>query len=103
MHGGGVDPNSVGPTCRIWNNVVVGNDASSHGDGMLLGSASPDVVNNTISYNAGDGLVVESSSLPKVLSNIISHNTGYGIREQDASSDPVSVRYNDLYGNGTGI
>ena len=102
-HGGGVYLNSVGPTCRIWNNAVVGNDASSHGDGMLLGSASPDVVNNTISYNAGDGLVVESSSLPKVLSNIISHNTGYGIREQDASSDPVSVRYNDLYGNGTGI
>ncbi|MCP3978337.1 MAG: DUF1565 domain-containing protein, partial [bacterium] len=101
-YGGGIYTVSLTTEARIENNVVVGNAATLFGGGMrLTGSASIPVANNTVSYNTGDGISMNTSGAT-FLNNIVSHNTAYGVHEEDSTADPALLRYNDIYLNSSG-
>ncbi len=75
----------------ITNNVIVGN--SSHG--IDCSDSSPAVTGNTIVGNSGNGLYCNSGA-PTVTNTIVAFNAS-GI---ETASDPLSLRYNCVYGNG---
>ncbi len=102
-YGGGIYGSGLSATSVIENNIVAGNSAALSGGGMLLRNGSNvTVFNNTITYNTGDG-VSSNTSGAELINNLITHNTGYGIREEDSTADFASVRFNDLYLNGSGL
>ncbi|MCP3978416.1 MAG: DUF1565 domain-containing protein, partial [bacterium] len=102
-YGGGIYTSSLSSTDGIRNNSIVGNDATIVGGGLrMTGTSVVPLVNNTVSYNVGDGIALNASGAT-LLNNVVSHNTGYGIREESATADPATVQYNDLFANASGL
>ncbi|MFH1897702.1 MAG: carboxypeptidase regulatory-like domain-containing protein [Candidatus Desantisbacteria bacterium] len=84
-----------GAAPNITNNIISGND----GDGIYNDSSSPTIINNTISGNGRDGIYNHLSS-PTITNNIITENgiasaNYYGIY----SGTPIAD-YNCVWGNG---
>jgi parallel beta-helix repeat protein len=83
-------------TSLIERNVIT----QSTQKGLSINGASPQVFNNTIANNTGDGVEIVSSPGVSLKNNIISSSSsGYGIRV--SSADPV-IGYNDVWGNASG-
>jgi parallel beta-helix repeat protein len=83
---------------RIINNVIANNT-----NGICCTGGSPTILNNTISFNSGDGIFISYSQPDSIMNNIISSNTGFGIYEEGSSSDPDKVTYNLFYANDCGL
>jgi len=64
----------------------------SEGTGIQCYSASPTIVNCTVSGNAASGLLCNYGSSPVVTNTIIERNGGYGVYESYSNADPV-VQY----------
>jgi len=64
----------------------------SEGIGIQCYSASPTIVNCTVSGNAGTGVLCNYGSSPVVTNTIIERNGGYGVYESYSNADPV-VQY----------
>ena len=79
----------------LANNVV----ASNFCGGLYLNTAgpTPQVINNTIVGNLGQGLDCEYGTAPIVKNNIITGNN-YGVTAEGAGSAPA-LTYNDVWGN----
>ncbi|MCP3982503.1 MAG: DUF1565 domain-containing protein, partial [bacterium] len=102
-YGGAIYGSSLAPVSRIVNNVLAGNDAATYGGGIrLTGNAAFPVVNNTIVYNQGDGISLNSSGT-EIVGNILAFNNGYAIREETTTADPALVGHNDLFQNASGL
>lgn len=67
----------------IENNALVGDDVSTGGlyvEGM---NAKPQITNNDLIQNQGDGVSAVMASIPAIENNIFDSNTGYGVHAPD--------------------
>ena len=96
----GIDIDRTGITCLIKNCIIV--SCGSHGIYYSAGFQGPDpivtLINNTIIYNALDGIHVDADFI-SIKNNIIAFNGGRGI---DLGSGNEQIAYNDVYGNTKG-
>ncbi|MCB0263073.1 MAG: right-handed parallel beta-helix repeat-containing protein [Calditrichaeota bacterium] len=101
FEGAGISINGVSSSPRIINNIIFNH--TSHG--IAYSSSGHAVINNnTITDNAGDGILIGSSATPdSIVNNIIAFNAGYGIREYDSTADPGIVSYNLFFNNDNGF
>ena len=101
IKGNYISGHQIGVKCMsgaslIERNVII----QSSQKGISINGASPQVFNNTIAGNTGDGVEIISSSGVSLKNNIISSSSsGYGIKV--SVSDPV-IGYNDVWGNASG-
>ena len=80
----------------IQRNVVT----QSAQKGISISGASPQVFNNTIANNTGDGVEINSSNGVNLKNNVIvSSSAGTGIK---VSSSTLDVGYNDVWNNAGG-
>jgi hypothetical protein len=94
-----IDPQYSG---RIYNNVIVGNEAATAGSGLFVAKAAVHVANNTFAYNNGGasaGVEVGTGGTPAVtLTNNIILGHGVGIRNLHGALSPTLVT-NDFWKN----
>lgn len=68
----------IGASPTIWDNIITGNQAGSHGGGIYCNNSSPAIRSNAISDNTaglhGGGICVQNMSSPIISSNAISGN-----------------------------
>lgn len=96
---------------KIYNNVIVGGPGTNNWRGILcLGVASPEIFNNTLegitATNFCYGITINTAT-PLISNNIIHIGgaavTQIGIREENAASDPIEFRNNDIFGCTTAL
>jgi hypothetical protein len=104
--GGGILVDRASPT--ILRNVVTENRASGQGSGIaVLGPASPQIVNNLLSYNtnldgAGDPHTIQVlGATPAIVNNTIVEGDSNGILLNGTSSVATIVMNNVIAVNGT--
>jgi len=85
---------------NIWNNIIAGNSASGSGGG--LDGCDGTILNNVIIGNssAWAGGLYECKGY--IINSIIVSNQNGGIYEAFSDSDPLEVKYCDIYGNTVG-
>jgi len=69
---------------RIYGNSIWNNFCFYH-TGIHLDGSSPEIIGNTISDDAGDGIECENGANPNVQKNNITNNTGFGLNNIDTS------------------
>jgi parallel beta-helix repeat protein len=101
IKGNYISGHQIGVKCMSGASLIERNVITqSSQKGMSINGASPQVFNNTIAGNTGDGVEIISSSGVSLKNNIISSSSsGYGIKV--SVSDPV-IGYNDVWGNASG-
>ncbi|MDZ7340865.1 MAG: right-handed parallel beta-helix repeat-containing protein [candidate division KSB1 bacterium] len=71
---------------------------SSSGAAIKVSSATVEIVNNTITNNAGHGIWNKDSGLPDIHDNDINANSKNGIYVEQSS--PTNIKWNNIQGNG---
>jgi len=103
--------NSLSNSLRIYigrgySNVVTGNDISYNKEGICIcgwwGSSSNYIANNTISYNDGYGIIIDSSKNEVIHNTILSNNEGGIVFGGWAPRNKI-IRNNILLNKGIGI
>jgi len=87
---------------ELTRNVIVRNT----GDAISVSGSenvTPKFINNTISDNAGNGIILSNCIPDSITNNIFSYNAQFGIYESGTSSDPGIVSYNLFYANSAGL
>ncbi len=101
IKGNYISGHQIGVKCMSGASLIERNVITqSSQKGISINGASPQVFNNTIASNTGDGVEIISSSGVSLKNNIISSSSsGYGIKV--SMSEPV-IGYNDVWGNASG-
>lgn len=92
--GSGIAINN-GSNVTVTNNVIASN---WEGDGVLMLNSNARIINNTIAFNAAEGVQIDSSDVD-LRSNIVVSNTNCGINVLGGAVSTVTLEYNDLWGN----
>ncbi|MCJ7459279.1 MAG: right-handed parallel beta-helix repeat-containing protein [candidate division Zixibacteria bacterium] len=97
-----------GMSCRgtssplIVNNLIILNSCDDGGGGICIESGgSPRIVNNTISNNGSDGMLIWNVCTHNVSNNIIVNNDGHGMSFMNCSSY-YGISHNDVWNNADG-
>ncbi|MHC4462306.1 MAG: outer membrane protein assembly factor BamB family protein [Planctomycetota bacterium] len=73
---------------RSDNNRIYGNDIQNSEcsqTGIHLDGSNSEIIGNTISDDAGDGIMCENGANPTIRKNNITNNTGFGLNNMDES------------------
>ncbi|HVP36172.1 MAG TPA: right-handed parallel beta-helix repeat-containing protein [Terriglobales bacterium] len=101
MKGNYISGHQVGIKCTGGSSLIERNVITQSSlQGLSISGASPQVFNNTIANNTGDGVEITSSTGVNLKNNIIaSSSAGTGIK---VSSSSLDLGYNDVWNNASG-